>query len=115
MLANRDNWKIFIAALILGALPLLYAIFSSNFSWKKGLWSLFASIAGFGLVHSRVKAETVSLGRFIMIVNFALLFFLGVYLILGTLSLGSLIERTLIKFRNFGWQELFLTFGIGLC
>ena len=117
MLASWDNWKIVIWALIATAIPLRYIIKAKAFSLKKFfIWILPAALLLFSVAHTMVKDSIMwwPAGFLILCVNSLLLYFLGMYFILGVLSLGTRISDKWIKFRENRRQEMIINFGLGI-
>jgi hypothetical protein len=117
MFANRQNWKIVIRVMIATIIPLWYIIKTKTFSLKRFfVWILPITILFFSLAHTIIKEGIVggSAGFLILCVNSLLLYFLGMFFIVGVLALGTWISNRWIKFKEFRWQEMVINFGIGL-
>ncbi|GHW02800.1 hypothetical protein AGMMS50249_5860 [candidate division SR1 bacterium] len=115
MVSSGSGRGLVISAVIIAVIPVLYLLYSSKFTLKKWLIILGSSITFFGLIHSIIKGDVYGFGRFIILFHTAFLMLLGIYTVIGCFSLGSFIESKFLKFSQHRRQELFLTFGIGLC
>ncbi|AHB41498.1 hypothetical protein P148_SR1C00001G0708 [candidate division SR1 bacterium RAAC1_SR1_1] len=116
MFSDRTNWKIMIRGIIAILIPLGYILRNKQFSLKKFLITrLPAGLTIFGLAHIIIKEGIIGSSGFVMIIiNTLLLYFLGLYLILGITSVGHMINKYRIRLPQQRIQELFLNFGIGL-
>ncbi|MCX6822574.1 MAG: hypothetical protein NTX91_01065 [candidate division SR1 bacterium] len=117
MLASWANWKLIIWMIIASMIPLRYILKSKTFDLKKFfIWILPLGLVVASVAHTVIKEGIVGgpAGFIILCVNTLILYFLGMYFILGCLSLGTWISKKWIKFSEIRWQEMFLTFGIGI-
>lgn len=55
-----------------------------------------------------------SAGRILLMINTLLIYFLGMYAIVGLTALGTRISKKFIKFKEIRRQEMVINFGIGL-
>jgi len=117
MLATRSNRNLIIWAIIASAIPLRYILKSKVFSLKRFfIWLLPLGLLVFSVAHTIIKGGIVwwTTGFLILCFNTMILYFLGMYFILGALSLGTWISKKWIKFSETRWQEMFINFGIGI-
>jgi hypothetical protein len=117
MFASRQNRKIVVWVIISTIIPLWYIIKTKVFSLKKFFVRIIpVTLLVFSIAHTILKGGIVggSAGFIILCVNTLLLYFLGMFFILGVLALGTWISNTRIKFKEFRWQEMIINFGIGL-
>ena len=113
MLSSWQNRWIFIAALWCGLLfPITYRLKSSNISIKRLIIWLWVWAAIFWLIHCHIKDTLYWFWSVIAVFNTLLLFSLAVYLILWFSAIWSRVGRKLVKFKQFRWQEIFLSFWI---
>ena len=111
-----ENRKIIIRAVIAAAIPLSYIIRNKKFSLKTfAMRILPTSLVFFGVAHILIKESIFwTIGFITLLINTAIIYFLGMYFILWMLSLGTLISKKRIKFSQNRMQEMFLNFGIWL-
>ncbi len=114
MLSSWQNRWIFGAALVCAGIPLIYWLMASKIKIKNLLIWLWIWAAIFWLIHCYIKDTLFWFWSVIAIFHTLLLFWLAVYLILWFSALWSRVERKLIKFKQFRWQEIFLSFWIWL-
>ena len=115
MLSSGQNWWVFASALLFACLPLLYLFLSSKLKVRNLIIRFIVWAWVFGLVHSNIKWELIWIWHIVTIFNTVLLVCLWIYLILWFSAIWSWIERKWIKFSQFRWQEIFLTFWIWFC
>ena len=116
MLSSGQNWWVFISALLCAWLfPLLYLLAGSKIKIKNLLIAFVLWAWIFGVIHSNIKWDPIWIWHVITIFNTILLVCLWIYLILWFSALWSWIERKWIKFKQFRWQEMFLSFWIWFC
>lgn len=115
MLSTWQNRGLFISALIIAVIPIIYLLKTSNFTLKKRLILLLSAITLFWLFHSIIKGWLIGFWRIVTMFHTALLVCIWAYTITWCFALWSIIEKKLIKFTQHRRQELFLTFGIWLC
>ncbi|MDD3262859.1 MAG: hypothetical protein PHR61_03350 [Candidatus Absconditabacteria bacterium] len=116
MFGDRTNRKIIMRGIIALMIPLGYILRNKKFSLKKFLitW-LPLGLTLFGIAHTIIKEGIIGSSGFVMlIINILLLYFLGIYLILGVTSVGHMINKLRIRLPQKRTQELFLSFGIGI-
>jgi len=115
MLSDWSNWKMIFAWLASSFIPLAYLIWHKKFSLRNFMIYLFIWLNLFGLLHVGIKWGSVwSWGSFILIFKTAVLFILGIYFLLWSLSFGSLLTSKFLKFKEIRRQEMLLSFGIWL-
>ena len=117
MLSSWQNrWIIVSALLCAWAFPILYLIASSKIKIKNLIIRFMIWAWIFWLIHSNIKWNPIWLfWNIITIFNTVVLVSLWIYLILWFSALWSRIERKIIKFNQFRWQEIFLSFWIWFC
>ncbi|HCB50982.1 TPA: hypothetical protein DEP21_00010 [Patescibacteria group bacterium] len=70
-----------------------------------------AGLVIFSIAHTLIKDSILgSTGFIILCINTLLLYFLGMFFVLGTLSLGTWISHKRIKFSENRRQEMFISF-----
>lgn len=116
MFGDRNNWKIIIRWIIALMIPLWYILKNKNFSLKKFLISrLPIWLTVFGIAHTIIKEGIIWSSWFVMlIINILLLYFLGIYLIIGVTAVWHMINKLRVRLPQKRIQELFISFGIGL-
>lgn len=116
MFGDRTNWKIIIRWVVALMIPLGYILRNKKFSLKSLLISRLPFwLTIFGIAHVILKEGIIWSSGFVMlIINILLLYFLGLYLILGVTSVGHIINKLRIRLPQKRTQELFLSFGIWL-
>ena len=115
ILGSSQNRRVFISAILCALIPIVYLFTASKVNIKKLLITFLVWAWIFGVVHSNIKWDPVWFGHIITIFNTVLLVCLWIYLILWFSALWSWIERKWIKFNQFRWQEIFLSFWIWFC
>lgn len=115
MLSSGENRRVFISAILCCGLPLLYLFTCSKVKILKLIMWFIIWAWIYWVVHSNIKWDPVWPWQLITIFNTVLLVCLWIYLILWFSALWSRIERKWIKFKQFCWQEIFLSFWIWFC
>lgn len=117
MIANRTHRKLVIMAIVAVTIPLLYIVRKKRFSVKKffiyimPLALLFFTTAFVGIKDSIVGWSTWWL---ILMINTLLIYFLGIYAILGLTAFWTWISKKIIQFKEIRRQEMVINFWIGL-
>lgn len=117
MFSTRSNRNTILWAVISCAIPLYYVTRTKTFSLKKFfVWILPAALLLFSVAHAMIKEGIVggSAGFIILCVNSLLLYFLGMYFILGIFAFGSWLSQKIMKFKEIRRQEMIINFGLGL-
>jgi len=116
MFSNRSNWKIIIRWILSLLIPLGYILWSKKASLKSFLiWRLPAWLTLFGIAHIIIKEWIVWSSWFVMlIINTLILYFLGLYIILGVTSVWHMINKYRVRLPQKRIQELFISFWIWL-
>ncbi len=117
MLASWTNWKLFLATITTVLLPLWYIFKKRTFSVKQFfVYILPMTIAIYTTLFVSIKDTIIwwSTGWIILMVNTLLIYFLGMYIILGLTAFGTRLSQKFIRFSQIRWQEMLLNFGIGL-
>ncbi|MFA5748226.1 MAG: hypothetical protein WC872_03900 [Candidatus Absconditabacterales bacterium] len=117
MLNSGVNWKLFVWAIVSSLIPIYYILKSKKFSLKTFMIRILpAGLLLFGVAHTIIKESIVggSAGFIIFCINNLILYFLGMYFVLGVLSLGTWISNKILKFKEIRRQEMFINFGIGI-
>lgn len=117
MLTARANRKLVIRAIIAAVIPILYIIKSKRFFIKKFFLfiipvSLLIFTTAFAVIRDGLAGGSASF--IILLINTLLIYFLGIYIILGLAAFGKWISHTFIKFKETRRQEMLINFGIGL-
>ena len=116
MLSSSQNWWVFISALLCALLfPILYVLICNNVKVKNLIIAFILWAWVFGFIHSNIKWDPIGIWHLITVFNTVLLVCLWIYLILWFSAVWSWIEKKLIKFDQFRWQEIFLSFWIWFC
>lgn len=116
MLSSGQNRWVFISALICAwTFPILYLLTSKKLKIRNLIIRFIIWSWIFGLIHSNIKWDPIWFWNIITVFNTILLVSLWTYLILWFSALWSRIERKLVKFEEFRWQEIFLSFWIWFC
>lgn len=117
MIANRTNRKLVIMAIVSVAIPLIYIVRGKVFSVKK----FFVYIMPFALLFFTtafvmIKDSIIgwSTGWIILMINTLLIYFLGMYAILGLTAFWTWISKKFIQFKEIRRQEMVINFWIGL-
>ena len=115
MLSSWQNRWVFISALICALIPIFYLCTCKKVNVKNLIITFWICSWLFGIIHSNIKWDPIWAWQLITLFNTLLLVGLWIYLILWFSALWSRIERKWIKFNQFRWQEIFLSFWIGFC
>lgn len=116
ILSSGENWWVFVSALVCAiSFPIMYLFLTSKLKIRNLIMRFVIWAWIFGLVHSHIKWSPVWFWNIITIFNTILLVSLGIYLMFWFLAIWSRIERKIIKFNQFRWQEIFLSFWIWFC
>ncbi len=117
MLASRANWKLVIWGIVAVCIPIAYIIRSKVFSVKKFfVYIIPITLVVFTISFTMIKDSIVgwSAGLIILILNTLIIYFLGMYFILGLLAFGTRISKKYIKFKETRRQEMLINFWIWL-
>jgi len=117
MLASWTNRKLVLRAIVAVAIPLLYIVRGKVFSVKRFfLYYIPTSLLVYTTAFVMSKDAIIGWSAWwiILMVNTLLIYFLGVYAVLGFTALGTWISKTRIKFKEIRRQEMVINFGIGL-
>ena len=115
ILSSSQNRWLFISAILVSLIPIIYTFASSKVKIINLLISFIIWAWVFWLIHSNIKWDPIWFWNIITIFNTILLVTLWIYLILWFSAFGSWIERKRIKFSQFRRHEIFLTFWIWFC
>lgn len=117
MLASRANRKLILRTIVSVLIPIVYIIKAKSFDVKK----FFVYIIPLALVVDSIAMILVkdsiiggSAGLLILILNTLIIYFLGMYMIVGLAAFGTRISKKIIKFKETRWQEMLINFGLGL-
>lgn len=113
MFANRTNRKLFIGAIIAVCIPLFYIVRSKIFSVKKFfLYIIPLTLLLYSAVFVMFKDSIIggSAGFLILMINTLLIYFLGMYAIVGLTAFGTRISKIRIKFKEIRRQEMLINF-----
>lgn len=117
MIANRTNRKLVIMAIVSVAIPLIYIVRGKVFSVKK----FFVYIMPFALLFFTtafvmIKDSIIGWSTWwiILMINTLLIYFLGMYAILGLTAFWTWISKKFIQFKEIRRQEMVINFWIGL-
>jgi len=117
MLASRANWKLFVWAIVAVLIPLVYIIKGKTFSVKSFFMYVIPTTLWLYTTIFVVTKDTIigwSTGWIILMINTLLIYFLGIYTLLGLTALGTFISKKYIQFKETRRQEMVINFGIGL-
>ncbi len=117
MLASRVNRKLIIRSIVAVCIPIAYIIRSKVFSVKRFFITIIPlTLMFYTAAFTMVKGGIVwwSAGFIILMLNTLLLYFLGVYFVLGIAALGTWISKKFIKFTETRRQEMLINFWIWL-
>lgn len=115
MFSTGSNRWLLLWWLISVAIPTGYVLYNKSLSLKNTLitttlWLLVYSLAFVILKDNMIQ----SAGFIIFIINILLIFALGLYSIVSWAAIGSRIMEKFIKIPATRWQDLLLSFGLGL-
>jgi len=112
--ASSNRWLLF-WGIVSVVIPMWYVLYSNSLSLKNiltttTLWLLIYSIAFVVIKDNMIQ----SAGFIIFAINILLIFGLGLYSIVSWAAIGSWIMEKFIKIPVARWQDLLLSFGLGL-
>lgn len=113
MLASWVNRKLFIRAIVAVCIPLLYIVKGKLFSVKKFfMYIIPVTLLLYTTVFVVVKDAIIggSAGWIILMINTLLIYFLGMYAIVGLTAFGTWISKMYIKFKEIRRQEMVINF-----
>ena len=117
MLASRGNWKLVIWSIISVLIPIMYIIKSKVFSLKRFfVYIIPLTLMVFTTASTLVKDSIIgwSAGFIILMFNTLLIYFLGMYFIVGLAAFGTRISKKYIKFKEIRRQEMLINFWLWL-
>ena len=117
MLASRVNRKLVIRSIIAVCIPIAYIIRSKVFSVKRFfMYIIPLTLIVFTTAFTVIKDSIIgwSAGFIILVLNTLILYFLGMYFVLGITAFGTRISKTYIKFKETRRQEMLINFWIWL-
>ena len=113
MLTTWPNWNLVIWSIVSVCIPLIYIVRSKVFSLKKFfIYVLPVALMVFTTAFTLIKDSIIggSAGFIILMINILILYFLGMYAILGLTAFGTRISKTYIKFKETRRQEMLINF-----
>jgi len=117
MLSSRDNRKLVIRSIIAVCIPIVYIIRSKVFSVKKFfVYILPLTLMVFTTAFTLVKDSIVgwSAGFIILMLNTLIIYFIGIYFIVGITAFGTWISKKYITFKETRRQEMLINFWMWL-
>lgn len=111
---STNRWLLF-WGIVSVAIPVGYVLYSKSLSLKNVLTSTTLWLLVYSIAFVVVKDNMIqSAGFIIFIINILIIFGLGVYSIVSWAAIGSWIMEKFIKLPVARWQDLLLSFGLGL-
>lgn len=115
MFATSTNRWLLFWGIVSVAIPVGYVLYSKSISLKNTLISTTLWLLLYSIAFVIIKDNALqSAGFIIFIINILLIFSLGLYSIVSWAAIGSWIMEKFIKIPVARWQDLLLSFGLGL-
>ena len=113
MIASRTNRKLFIWAIAAIMIPLVYIVRGKLFSIKRFfVYIIPITLMIYSTAFVVIKNGIIggSAGWIILMINTLLIYFLGLYAIVGFTAFGTWISKKRIKFKEIRRQEMVINF-----
>lgn len=113
MLASWGNRKLVIRSIIAVCIPIAYLIRAKAFSLKRFfIYIVPLTLMVYTTAFTIIKDSIIggSAGLIILMINTLILYFLGMYFIVGITALGTWISKKYIKFKETRRQEMLINF-----
>jgi hypothetical protein len=113
MLATWANWNLVIWSVVAVCIPIAYIIRAKIFSVKKFfVYIIPITLIVYTIAFTLIKDSIIggSAGLIILVLNTLILYFLGMYSLLGLTAFGTRISKKYIKFKETRRQEMLINF-----